>query len=64
MQNKEIAISHGLRVKTVETYRKTISAKLGLNGVELVRAAVLKRCTNNNTEDLANGSRKPVEIGR
>jgi hypothetical protein len=34
-----------LCLNTVETYRKTISAKLGLSGVELVRAAVLHRCT-------------------
>jgi DNA-binding NarL/FixJ family response regulator len=43
--NKEIARSLGLCVSTVETYRKTISAKLGLSGVELVRAAALHRCT-------------------
>jgi DNA-binding NarL/FixJ family response regulator len=35
-----------LCVNTVETYRKTISAKLGLSGAELVRAAALHRCTN------------------
>ena len=46
MQNKEIAKSLGICVNTVETYRKTISAKLGLSGVELVRVAVLQRCTN------------------
>ena len=46
MQNKEIAKSLGICVNTVETYRKTISAKLGLSGVELVRSAVLQRCTN------------------
>lgn len=46
MHNKEIARSLGLCVNTVETYRKIISAKLGLSGVELVRAAALHRCTN------------------
>jgi DNA-binding NarL/FixJ family response regulator len=46
MHNKEIAKSLGLSVNTVETYRKIISGKLGLSGVELVRAAVLQRCTN------------------
>lgn len=46
MHNKEIAKALGLCVNTVETYRKIISAKLGLSGVELVRAAVLHRCTN------------------
>ena len=45
MQNKEIAKSLGICVNTVETYRKTISAKLGLSGVALVRVAVLQRCT-------------------
>lgn len=45
-QNKEIAKLFGLRLNTVETYRKTISAKLGLSGMELVRTAALHRCTN------------------
>jgi DNA-binding NarL/FixJ family response regulator len=45
-QNKEIAKQMALCVNTVETYRKTISAKLGLSGAELVRAAALHRCTN------------------
>ena len=62
MQNKEIAASLGISVKTVETYRKTIGAKLGLSGAELVRAAVLKRCTNNKAKDSKNGSRKQVEV--
>jgi DNA-binding NarL/FixJ family response regulator len=46
MQSKEIARSLGLCVNTVDTYRKTISGKLGLSGAELVRAAALQRCTN------------------
>ena len=41
--NKQIAEELGLSVATVETYRKSISAKLGLSGSELVRAAVLFR---------------------
>lgn len=61
MQNKEIATFLGIAIKTVETYRKTISAKLGLGGAELVRAAVLKRCTNSKTQDGKNGSSKQVE---
>lgn len=44
--NKEIAISLGLSLQTVETYRKHISAKLSLSGSELIRAATLHRCTN------------------
>lgn len=44
MHNKEIARLLHLRVTTVETYRKIVSAKLGLSGVELVRAAALHRC--------------------
>lgn len=46
MQSKEIARQLGLCVNTVDTYRKTISGKLGLSGAELVRAAALQRCTN------------------
>lgn len=42
--NKEIAQVLGLSVTTVETYRKSISAKLCLSGAELVRAAALHRC--------------------
>lgn len=41
--NKQIAQQLGLTVATVETYRKSICAKLQLSGVELVRAAVLHR---------------------
>jgi DNA-binding NarL/FixJ family response regulator len=43
--NKQIAQQLGLTVATVETYRKSICAKLQLSGVELVRAAVLHRLT-------------------
>lgn len=42
--NRAIALALGLSIATVETYRKAISAKLGLSGSELVRAAVLHRC--------------------
>lgn len=61
MQNKEIAASLGISIKTVETYRKTIGTKLGLSGTELVRAAVLKRCTNNKVQ---NGFHGKAEIER
>jgi hypothetical protein len=44
LQNKEIAQLLGLSRYTVESYRKTISAKLELCGPELVRAAALHRC--------------------
>jgi|APCry1669188879_1035177.scaffolds.fasta_scaffold17051_3 hypothetical protein len=44
--NKEIARDLHLTVATVETYRKTMSAKLGISGAELVRASVLYRCCN------------------
>lgn len=46
MVSKEIARMLELSVSTVETYRKSISAKLDLSGTELVRAAALQRCTN------------------
>lgn len=42
--NREIAAAFGLSVATVETYRKSISGKVGISGSELVRAAVLLRC--------------------
>jgi len=46
MASKEIARMLELSVSTVETYHKSISAKLDLSGAELVRAAALHRCTN------------------
>lgn len=42
--NREIAMDLGLKLTTVETYRKSISSKLGFSGSELVRVAVLNRC--------------------
>lgn len=47
--NKEIARLLGLTPTTVETYRKSICALLGMSGAELVRAAVLHRCCNPGT---------------
>lgn len=44
--NKEIARELNLRLATVESYRKSMSAKLGISGAELVRASVLHRCCN------------------
>lgn len=41
--NKQIAHELGLTMATVETYRKSLCAKLKLSGAELVRAAVLHR---------------------
>ncbi len=46
MLNKEIAKALGLTPYTVESYRKSICALLGISGAELVRAAVLHRCCN------------------
>ena len=46
MLNTEIARMLGLTPCTVETYRKSICALLGMSGAELVRAAVLHRCCN------------------
>ena len=56
IQNKEIAKQMALCVNTIETYRKTISAKLGLRGAELVRAAALHRCTNPSPWSAFNGA--------
>ncbi|MEY3545493.1 MAG: hypothetical protein RLZZ106_1047 [Cyanobacteriota bacterium] len=41
--NKEIAARLELSVATVETYRKSVAAKLGVSGAELVRVATLHR---------------------
>ena len=41
--NKEIAARLELSVATVETYRKSVAAKLGVSGAELVRLATLYR---------------------
>ena len=42
--NKQIAHNLHLTPATVGTYRKTIAAKLGVSGAELVRCAVVYRC--------------------
>ena len=42
--NRQIAQMHGLTSSTIDTYRKSICAKLGISGAELVRQAVLSRC--------------------
>lgn len=42
--SREIARMLGVRVQTVETYRKSVSAKLGVSGARLVRIAVLYCC--------------------
>ena len=42
--NKEIAAALALSPSTVESYRKSIAAKLGISGAELVRLAALYRC--------------------
>jgi DNA-binding NarL/FixJ family response regulator len=41
--NKEIAARLELSLATVETYRKSVAAKLGVSGAELVRLATLHR---------------------
>lgn len=46
LSSKEIARSLGLSLRTVETYRKTISARLGVSGAQLVRVAVLQACAS------------------
>lgn len=43
LANRDIAALLGLTPSTVDTYRKTICAKLGISGAELVRQAVLNR---------------------
>lgn len=42
LSTKQIAKALGLSVRTVETHRKNISAKLGFSGAELVRIATLR----------------------
>lgn len=43
LSNKEIATALSISVQTVETHRKSISRKLGVNGASLVRMATLSR---------------------
>jgi DNA-binding NarL/FixJ family response regulator len=42
--SRDIAQALGVSLQTVETYRKNISAKLGVSGSRLVRIAVLYAC--------------------
>jgi DNA-binding NarL/FixJ family response regulator len=41
--NKQIARNLGLTTATIETYRKSVAAKLSVSGAELVRLAVIYR---------------------
>jgi len=44
LASRDIAIGLGVSLQTVETYRKHLSAKLGVSGARLVRIAVLYSC--------------------
>ena len=46
LASRDIATSLGVSLQTVETYRKNVSAKLGLSGARLVRIAVLYSCVS------------------
>lgn len=46
LTSREIAAALSLTLQTVETYRKALAAKLGVSGSQLVRVAVLCRCTD------------------
>ncbi len=42
--SREISLALGVSLQTIETYRKSVSAKLGVSGARLVRIAVLYCC--------------------
>jgi DNA-binding NarL/FixJ family response regulator len=42
--SRDIALALGVSLQTIETYRKSVSAKLGVSGARLVRIAVLYCC--------------------
>lgn len=46
MTNREISGELGITLQTVETYRKALASKLGVRGSQLLRLAVLWRCTD------------------
>lgn len=46
LTSREIAVELGITLQTVETYRKNLANKLGVSGSQLVRLAVLCRCTD------------------
>lgn len=46
LASRDIATSLGVSLQTVETYRKNVSAKLGVSGARLVRIAVLYSCVS------------------
>ena len=58
--NKEIAARLEISVATVETYRKSVAAKLGVSGAELVRLATLYRVT---AWDLVESRKDEAELG-
>jgi len=46
LTSREIAAELGITLQTAETYRKNLASKLGVSGSQLVRLAVLCRCTD------------------
>jgi len=62
--SRDIALALGVSLQTVETYRKSVSAKLGVSGARLVRIAVLYCCIHqgwlrrDSLEHEAGGSRR------
>lgn len=46
LTSREIAAELGITLQTAETYRKNLAGKLGVSGSQLVRLAVLCRCTD------------------
>lgn len=46
LASRDMATSLGVSLQTVETYRKNVSAKLGVSGARLVRIAVLYSCVH------------------
>jgi DNA-binding NarL/FixJ family response regulator len=46
LTSRQIAAELGITLQTVETYRKNLANKLGVSGSQLVRLAVLCRCTD------------------
>jgi DNA-binding CsgD family transcriptional regulator len=63
LTSREIAAELGITLQTAETYRKNLASKLGVSGSQLVRLAVLCRCTDPQPPLTGAGGDQPAAAG-
>lgn len=63
LTSREIAAELGITLQTAETYRRNLASKLGVSGSQLVRLAVLCRCTDPRPPRAGVGADQPAAAG-